>query len=43
MTIAVEVWAQSINDLATYRVTEGTFIFVAIDHDGHPRKVPEHR
>lgn len=41
MTIAVEVWVESSAALAEkYRVTEGTFIFVAIDDDGKPRKVP---
>ena len=39
MTIGVEVWAQPATDDNKYRVTEGTFIFVAIDHDGKPRPI----
>lgn len=40
MTIAVEVWINidSINEPT--KVTEGTFIFVAIDDDGKPRQLP---
>lgn len=40
MTIAVEVWAVPARQDAKYLVTEGTFIFVAIDHNGKPRQVP---
>ena len=40
MTINVEVWINidSINEPT--RVTAGTFIFVAIDDDGRPRRLP---
>lgn len=39
MTIAVEVWAQPATTLGRYKVTEGSFVFVAIDDQGKPRKV----
>jgi acyl-CoA thioesterase YciA len=39
MTLAVEVWAQPATQSAPYQVTEGVFIFVAIDNDGRPRQV----
>ncbi len=41
MTIAVEVWAQRASGNDIYRVTEGVFVFVAIDEAGHPRKLPD--
>lgn len=39
MTIAVEVWAVPSATLGRYKVTEGTFVFVAIDEHGKPRQV----
>lgn len=40
MTIAVEVWAlPAITQVEKYKVTEGTFVFVAIDEFGKPRQV----
>lgn len=39
MTIAVEVWAEPSTCGERYRVTEGIFIFVAIDDQGKPRQV----
>ncbi|MFC3909779.1 acyl-CoA thioesterase [Legionella dresdenensis] len=39
MTIAVEVWTQSAISLERFQVTEGTFVFVAIDEHGRPRQV----
>lgn len=39
MTIAVEVWAESIGRQEKYRVTEGIFVFVAIDEHGHSRPI----
>ena len=39
MTIAVEVWSETPATGEKYRVTEGTFIFVAIDEKGQPRQV----
>lgn len=41
LTIAVEVWAQAATGLQKYRVTEGVFVFVAIDETGKPRQVPK--
>lgn len=41
ITIAVEVWAEPATCVGKYRVTEGTFVFVAIDEDGKSRKLPE--
>ena len=42
MTIAVEVWTEAIGASKKYCVTEGTFVFVAIDKQGHSRPVSEH-
>ncbi|RUR11258.1 acyl-CoA thioester hydrolase YciA [Legionella septentrionalis] len=39
MTIAVEVWSEALADAQKYRVTEGTFVFVALDEHGRPREV----
>ncbi|CDZ75987.1 putative acyl-CoA thioester hydrolase [Legionella massiliensis] len=39
MTIAVEVWAMRTESGEQYQVTEGTFVFVAIDEDGKPRQI----
>ncbi len=41
MTIAVEAWAEKLASGEKYCVTEGTFIFVAIDEHGKPRSVPK--
>ena len=41
MTINVEVWALRSEGGEHYQVTEGTFIFVAIDENGKPRQMPE--
>lgn len=40
MTISVEVWAVPATQMGGYLVTEGIFVFVAIDEAGKPRKVP---
>lgn len=44
MTIGIEVWTQgtqgNIGEDA-YKVTEGIFVFVAVDADGKPRNLPE--
>ncbi|WP_347252181.1 acyl-CoA thioesterase [Legionella sp.] len=37
MTIAVEVWTTRSDSGENYQVTEGTFVFVAIDEKGKPR------
>lgn len=39
MTIAVEVWSENLSKQTHYRVTEGVFVFVAIDEHGKPRVV----
>ncbi|KTD76337.1 acyl-CoA thioesterase [Legionella waltersii] len=39
MTIGVEVWALPATQADRYQVTEGTFIFVAIDEEGKSRQV----
>ena len=39
MTIAVEVWAEPATLTEQYKVTEGIFVFVAIDDEGKPRQV----
>jgi len=38
--VHVETWVRRRDGGARERVTEGTFTFVAIDADGHPRPVP---
>ena len=40
MTIAVEVWTETLATGQTDKVTEGTFVFVAIDEHGKPRTLP---
>lgn len=39
MTINVEVWAKPASEEGKYKVTKGTFVFVAVDDDGNPRAV----
>ena len=39
MTIAVEAWVEAWNSGKKYCVTEGTFVFVAIDDQGRSRKI----
>ena len=41
ITIALETVVQRRHDEADLRVTHGTFVFVAIDHEGKPRAVPQ--
>ncbi len=41
MTIAVEAWTEHLSTGEKHCVTEGTFVFVAIDEDGKPRAVPK--
>lgn len=41
MTIDVEVWAMRSESGEHYQVTEGSFVFVAIDQNGKPRQVSE--
>ena len=39
LTIAVEVWAEPATSSGSFRVSEGTFVFVAMDDHGKPRQV----
>jgi acyl-CoA thioesterase YciA len=39
LTIAVEVWTEPSTNSNQYQVTEGIFVFVAIDKQGIPREV----
>ncbi len=41
ITIAVEVWAEQATSSGKYRVTEGIFVFVALDEERNPRLVPK--
>lgn len=41
MTIAVEAWKETLATGSKLCVTHGTFVFVAIDENGHPRQVPK--
>lgn len=41
LTILVEVWVRRALTNNTLKVTEGTFVFVAIDEAYQPRKIPE--
>lgn len=41
ITIGVEVWVLPATQTEKYQVTEGTFVFVAIDENRKPRKVPQ--
>ena len=40
MTIRVEAWRRDRNGAAREQVTEGAFVFVALDDLGRPRPVP---
>lgn len=40
MTIAVEAWVTRLPEDEHFRVTRATFVFVAIDEEGKPRKLP---
>lgn len=41
MTIAIEAWVEPATHHEKYRVTEGIFVFVALDEHGRPRPVLE--
>ncbi|MFT4059321.1 MAG: acyl-CoA thioesterase [Legionella sp.] len=41
MTMNVEVWALPATQDEPYQVTNGVFIFVAIDEKGRPRQIPK--
>ena len=41
ITVDIETWARRRRGTEEVRVTEGTFIYVAIDDNGRPRLLPE--
>lgn len=41
VTIAVEVWTEDLSIAKKEKVTEGTFVFVAIDAHGKSRVIPK--
>ena len=41
ITVAVETWARRRHGSEEVKVTEGTFIYVAIDEEGRPRPLPD--
>ena len=41
ITVAIETWARRRRGPKEVRVTEGTFIYVAIDEEGRPRPLPD--
>lgn len=41
MRIHVDVWARSRFGKQAHKVTNADFVFVALDEDGNPRKIPE--
>ena len=41
ITVAIETWARRRRGPSEVKVTEGTFIYVAIDDAGRPRPLPE--
>jgi acyl-CoA thioesterase YciA len=43
ISIRIEAWRRSRTDEATFKVTEATFTFVAVDEDRKPRLVPPER
>ena len=43
ITVDIETWARRRRGTEEVRVTEGTFIYVAIDDNGRPRPLPEER
>ena len=43
LTLNVEAWAQRYMTHEKVKVTDASFIMVAVDEDGTPRRVPEER
>ena len=41
ITVGIETWARRRRGPVEVKVTEGTFIYVAIDDDGQPRPLPD--
>ncbi len=40
MSIALEAWSERDRGRSATKVTEGVFVFVALDEDGNPVQVP---
>ncbi|MGS2723547.1 acyl-CoA thioesterase [Porticoccus sp. GXU_MW_L64] len=40
MSFKLDVWCTPLDELESFKVTEGEFVFVAIDEDGKSRVVP---
>ena len=40
IAVEIEIWAKRRKDATLVRVTEGTFVYVAIDDSGKPRPLP---
>lgn len=40
ITLNVEVWSTPATQIEPYRVTEGVFVFVALDEHGNPKPLP---
>lgn len=40
LTVSVETWVRRHRSAEVVRVTEGTFVYVAIDDQGRPRELP---
>lgn len=41
LSIEVEAWATAVTGEDSEKVTEGIFVFVAVDGDGKPRELPK--
>lgn len=41
VTFAVEAWIEDLESAKKHKVTEGTFVFVAIDEQGKSREIPK--
>ena len=41
ISVEIEIWAKRRKDATLVKVTEGTFVYVAIDDNGRPRPLPE--
>lgn len=41
LSVKIETWAERRDGAAMVKVTEGTFVYVAIDKEGQPRPVPQ--
>jgi acyl-CoA thioesterase YciA len=40
ISVDIEIWAKRRKDATLVKVTEGTFVYVAIDENGRPRPLP---